>query len=179
MLSSALMSRSRRSELRRPGWCIALLLAASAGCRMQAGESSGAPEPSPVKPPVGHILSVHPPLGEVPTIVRNEAEKANAAGRQLVVYVGATWCEPCQRFHQAVERGELDETFPKLTLIEFDADHDGERLKVAGYTSRFIPLFVLPKADGTSSDKRVEGGVKGDGAVSFVAGKLKELLSRS
>ena len=150
---------------------------------MQEGESSAAPEPVPeparAKPSVGHIQAVHPPLGEVPPIVKSEAERASAAGRQLVVYVGATWCEPCQRFHQAVERGELDETFPKLTLIEFDADHDSERLKLAGYTSRFIPLFVLPKADGTSSDKRVEGGVKGDGAVSFVSGKLKELLSRN
>jgi hypothetical protein len=177
------MSRSLGTTPRRARWSLALLLAASAGCRMQEGESSAAPEPAPAaaapKPSVGHIQVVHPPLGELPPIVKGEAERASAAGRQLVVYVGATWCEPCQRFHQAVERGELDETFPKLTLMEFDADHDGERLKLAGYTSRFIPLFVVPKADGTSSDKRVEGGIKGDGAVSFVAGKLKELLARN
>jgi hypothetical protein len=142
---------------------------------MQAGESGGGPEPSPAKRS-GHVLAVHPPLGEVPPIVRGEAGKATAAGRQLVVYVGATWCEPCQRFHQALEHGDLDEAFPKLTVIEFDADHDGERLKLAGYSSRFIPLFALPKADGTASDKRVEGAVKGEGAVAVVTGKLKELL---
>jgi thiol-disulfide isomerase/thioredoxin len=148
---------------------------------MQAGDtsSSGAPpEPTPTKSG-DKVLAVHPPLGDIAPIVRGEADRASAAGRQLVVYVGATWCEPCQRFHHAVEQGELDKTFPKLTLLEFDADHDSQRLRQAGYNSRFIPLFALPNADGTASDKRVEGGVKGDGAVSFVSDKLKGLLGQN
>lgn len=162
---------------------VAWLLVAAVGCRMQAGDSSGAPDPSPaptpVKPVGGHVVTVHPPQGDIPPIVKGEADKASATGRQLVVYVGATWCEPCQRFHHAVERGELDEAFPRLTLVEFDAEHDGDRLRQAGYGSRFIPLFALPRADGSASDKRVEGGVKGDGAVSFVSKKLKELLAQN
>jgi thiol-disulfide isomerase/thioredoxin len=146
---------------------------------MQEGDNPSTPDPAPAKPSGGHVISIHPPLGEVPPIVKSEAEKASLAGRQLVVYVGATWCEPCQRFHHALERGELDETFPKLTVIEFDLDHDAERLKQAGYASRFIPLFALPKPDGTASFKKVEGGIKGEGAVSFVSGKLKELLAQN
>jgi thiol-disulfide isomerase/thioredoxin len=161
--------------LRAPWVTLGVLLL---GCRMDAGENPpGAPEASAPKVSNDHVVAVHPTAGEVPPIVRAEAQKASLAGRQLVVYVGATWCEPCQRFHRAMEHGDLDSVLPNLTLLEFDSDQDGERLRQAGYASKFIPLFALPKADGTASDKRVEGGIKGDGAVSFVTNKLKGLLA--
>jgi thiol-disulfide isomerase/thioredoxin len=161
-------------------WLAVLMMALGTGCRMQGGDGggSGAPDPAPAKEEQ-RVTLVHPPSGEIPAIVQGEEERATSAGRRLVVYVGATWCEPCQRFHHALENGELDGALPKLTLIEFDADRDSHRLRSAGYNSRFIPLFVLPNPDGTASDKRVEGGIKGDGAVSFVTGKLKELLARN
>jgi thiol-disulfide isomerase/thioredoxin len=151
------------------------------GCRMQEGESTPSdPNPTPAPATNEHVLTIHPPAeGEVAPIVHGEYEKASASGRQLVVYLGATWCEPCQRFHHAVEHGDLDTKFPKLTLLEFDADKDQERLRVAGYSSRYIPLFALPKADGMASGKQVEGGIKGDGAVSYVSDKLKGLLAKN
>ncbi len=147
------------------------------GCRMQEGEGSAQPDPPPTE---NRVLSVHPSAyGDVAPIVRSELDKASAKGRRLVVYLGATWCEPCQKFHHAVERGELDSAFPNLTLLEFDADHDSERLRAAGYASHYIPMFALPKPDGTSSGKQVEGGVKGDQAVAVVSGKLKGLLAQN
>jgi hypothetical protein len=175
------MSRTRatRGGFQAAAWLAALVMALGTACRMQGGDSggNGAPDPAPVKEE--HVTIVHAPSGEIPPIVQSEAERATSAGRRLVVYVGATWCEPCQRFHHALENGELDSALPKLTLVEFDAEHDSQRLRNAGYGSKFIPLFVLPKPDGTASDKRVEGGIKGDGAVSFVTGKLKELLAQN
>jgi thiol-disulfide isomerase/thioredoxin len=168
------------SRRRLTGWVLcSLLFAGSAGCRMEGGDNANpAPAPAPAKAN-NRVLSVHAPPGELPPIVKSEADKATAAGRQLVVYVGATWCEPCQRFHHAVEHGDLDATFPKLTLLELDADHDAQRIRLAGYNSKFIPLFALPGPDGTASDKRVEGGVKGDGAVGYVSDKLKGLLAQN
>src|SRR6185503_15229269 len=98
------------------------------------------------------------PTGEdVATIVRPELERARKDGKDLLVYVGATWCEPCQRFHHAAEKGELDAVFPRLRVLEFDLDRDGERLAVAGYVSKLIPLFVAPNDDGTASARRIEG----------------------
>jgi thiol-disulfide isomerase/thioredoxin len=145
---------------------------------MQEGDAA-APDPSPPSSDA-HVRAVHPPAhGEVASIVRSEYERARASGRRLVVYVGATWCEPCERFHRAAEKGELDATFPKLTLLEFDNDKDAERLFAAGYSSHYIPLFALPKPDGTASGKQIEGGVKGDGAVAFLSDKLKGLLAQN
>ena len=95
----------------------------------------------------------------------------------LYLVVGATWCEPCQRFHHAAERGELDAAFPTVTLLEFDLDRDHEGLASAGYVSKYIPLFALPGPDGKASGKAIEGGIKGDGAVGFIVPRLKEMLS--
>jgi thiol-disulfide isomerase/thioredoxin len=150
-----------------------------AGCRTQEGDNGALPDPS--LPSSGARVSAiePPPQGDIAPIVRGEYERSQRAGRQLVVYVGATWCEPCERFRHAVENRELDATFPKLTLLEFDADRDSERLRVAGYSARYIPMFALPRADGIASGKQVEGGIKGNRAVSFVSDKLKGLLAEN
>lgn len=106
------------------------------------------------------------------------AELAKPAGdKRLLVYVGATWCEPCQYFHRAAEAHALDTAFPDLTLLEFDLDDDRDRLESAGYKSQLIPLFVMPSADGRASENRFEGSVKGNAAVSNIAPRLRSLLA--
>src|SRR4051812_33707292 len=71
--------------------------------------------------------------GPVDQVVRTALTDAVRTGRRLLVYVSATWCEPCQRFHKAVRAGELDASFPQLSLLEFDQDRDQVRLEQAGY----------------------------------------------
>jgi hypothetical protein len=113
----------------------------------------------------------------VATLVQRETQKARAAGRRLLVYVGAmAWCEPCQRFHAAVTKGELDGAFPALTLLAFDLDRDKKPLEAAGYVSNLIPLFVAPRGDGRSSGMQIQGSVKGPGAVGEISPRLKKLL---
>jgi thiol-disulfide isomerase/thioredoxin len=126
--------------------------------------------------PTNTVRFISAPQGDVAKIVRDELGRAKTEGRQLLVYVGATWCEPCQRFHHAANRGDLDRDFSTLTLLEFDLDRDGERLTASGYRSQYIPLFVLPKNDGTASEHRMEGSVKGDGAVAEITPRLRALL---
>jgi thiol-disulfide isomerase/thioredoxin len=118
-----------------------------------------------------------PPRGDVDALVRAAVTAATAEKRRVVVYVGAPWCEPCQRFHHAVERGDLDGTFPDVDLLTFDADRDGERLASAGYVSKLIPLLALPGPDGRASGKQVEGGIKGEGAVGYIAPRLQQMLA--
>ncbi len=118
------------------------------------------------------------PEGEVAPLVVEALRQAARDRRTLMVYVGATWCEPCQRFHEAAKHGELDAEFPALTLLEFDLDRDRDRLLQAGYTAKYIPLFVLPQTTGVASDQMLSGGIKGEGAVGFIAPRLKALLER-
>jgi thiol-disulfide isomerase/thioredoxin len=105
---------------------------------------------------------------------------ASAQRRRVVVYVGATWCEPCQRFHHAVEQGELAgvEPLSRVTFFQLDLDRDRDRMAAAGYESKYIPLFALPGPDGRSTGEQVEGGIKGDGAVAYMVPRLTALLAR-
>jgi thiol-disulfide isomerase/thioredoxin len=152
------------------------------GCKGQEDTTSEALAPS--RPNSTSVAPAHvrvldaPPTGDVREAVRQALSQAKGENRRVVVYVGATWCEPCQRFHKAAANGELDATFPDLTLLEFDLDRDRERLFAAGYSSKYIPLFALAGPDGSASGKQVEGGIKGEAAVAYMAPKLKALLGQ-
>jgi hypothetical protein len=152
-----------------------LALATLCDCKSAPDES----RPTPASAArVAHVqLQDAPASGDVDALVKEALAKTSAAKRRLVVYVGATWCEPCRRFHEAAGKGELDATFPDVDMLVFDLDRDGERLAAAGYVSKYIPLFALPKTDGTSSGKQVEGGIKGEGAVAYITPKLQALLA--
>jgi thiol-disulfide isomerase/thioredoxin len=144
-----------------------------------AGGASGSNAGPLVLAPANQIRWTEPPPSthDVALVVRESLTRAKEDGRTLIVYVGATWCEPCQRFHHAVERGELDTAFPKLTVLAFDADRDGEALATAGYASRLIPLFAIPRSDGRASGRTIEGSVKGEEAVSEITPRLRALIA--
>jgi thiol-disulfide isomerase/thioredoxin len=117
-----------------------------------------------------------PGAGDIAPIVVDALASAGKDHKQLLVYVGAEWCEPCVRFHKAAESGQLDAELGKLRLLVFDADRDGDALDKAGYKYELIPLFAFPKPDGTSSGKQIEGAIKGDGAVAQIMPRLRELV---
>jgi thiol-disulfide isomerase/thioredoxin len=150
---------------------VAALLTFVAACESGKGPRADAnvAAPSAPRPVSSHVRPefVRGPTGGAPIapFVKDELARGKATRHGVLVYVGATWCEPCQRFHQAVQAGELDETLDGVRLIEFDLDEDREILQSSGYSSRLIPLFALPNADGTGSARKIEGSVKGPNAV--------------
>lgn len=123
---------------------------------------AAAPARSRAKPELLHRKDKQAPLEP---FVQQHVEEADASGQRVLVYVGATWCEPCQRFHKALESGQLDESLAGTKFVEFDADRDREELRAAGYASKYIPLFSVPDQSGHASGRAIEGSVKGDSAV--------------
>lgn len=97
--------------------------------------------------------------------VEQQLELGKKQNQRVLVYVGATWCEPCRQFHDAVEHGELDTPLAGLRFAEFDLDRDRSELAAAGYGSEFIPLLAIPSADGRCSPARIEGSIKGPTSV--------------
>ncbi|GMU63174.1 MAG: hypothetical protein AMXMBFR34_49370 [Myxococcaceae bacterium] len=159
-------------------WSSVVLVLAVAGC----SRSSAAPADSKAaeSKPKGHVRLVHAKAtapDQLAPLVAQERAASAANGRTLVVYVGAPWCEPCKRFHAAAEQGQLDQDFGDLDLLEFDAEADAERLLLAGYESKLIPLLVVPGPDGRGTGQRLEGSVKGD-AVADLTPRLKQVLGR-
>jgi thiol-disulfide isomerase/thioredoxin len=117
-----------------------------------------------------------PVVADIPPLVARELADARAHGRRLLVYVGASWCEPCRHFHDAAAAGKLDAAFPQLRLLVFDADRDRDALSRAGYDSAMIPLFAVPADDGRATGRHIEGSIKGDGAVAEITPRLRALL---
>jgi thiol-disulfide isomerase/thioredoxin len=127
----------------------------------------------------GHVrLLPAPAYADAAVVIADAQASSEAVHRRLLVYVGASWCEPCRRFHEAAQKGELDAAFGDLDLLVFDTDVDNERLASAGYFSTFIPLVALPGPDGRASGKQMEGSVKGPGAVADMTPRLQALLAR-
>lgn len=170
---------SRGSIPKKEALLLASLVALSACSKHEEPTPSNEPTRAAANEPQKRLEWIAAPEGEdVATVVRRELERARKDGRDLLVYVGAPWCEPCQRFHHAAEKGELDAVFPRLRVLEFDHDRDGPRLAPAGYVSELIPLFVAPNDDGTASARRIEGSVKGEAAVGNIASRLRTILPR-
>jgi len=117
-----------------------------------------------------------PAMADVAGYVASQVARGDAT---VVVYVGASWCEPCQRFHAAAATHQLDAAFAGLRLLMFDADRDGPALEAAGYRSTLIPLFALPGPAGRASGQQFEGSIKGDGAVAEILPHLRGLVGRA
>jgi thiol-disulfide isomerase/thioredoxin len=126
------------------------------------------------------------PVGSAPRFVTGSVPVAPFVAEQLLdqplgartlVYVGASWCEPCQHFHRAVEAGELDAVLPGVRFIEYDIDLAKPALAEAGYQARLIPIFARPGSDGRASGAIVAGSIKGEGAVQNIVPRLQTLLA--
>lgn len=146
--------------------CVGLLLGACNNSRAAQKPATkaaeGGPARSRAKPQLLQRGASPAPLEQ---FVQQHVEEADASGQRVLVYVGASWCEPCRRFHKALESGQLDESLAGTKFLEFDADRDREELRAGGYASKYIPLFSVPDQTGHASGRAIEGSIKGDSAV--------------
>jgi hypothetical protein len=117
--------------------------------------------------------------GDLAERVRTFVAEARAEGRTPLVYVGASWCEPCGYFHRAAEHGDLDDALPPLALLELDHDRDEARIEAAGYATRMIPSFTVPGSDGRGSGAHIEGSIHGPGSPMEIAPRLLALIPPS
>lgn len=111
------------------------------------------------------------PDADVTSLVRTRRLEAKAAGRTLVVYVGAGWCEPCRRFQAAIEAGKASGRLADVDLLAFDADRDGDRVTAAGYAPTSIPYVALAGPDGAPLETAAAG--KGSHAHEAVLDRLE------
>lgn len=161
-----------------PAKRLLLALCALLACTAEPAPVAATPAPAPstparaAKPP---RLVAAPPGGGVAEVVG--AERATAGDALVIVYVGAAWCEPCVAFHDALLAGRLDADLPDLRFLEFDLDRDRDRLRAAGYESRYVPLFALPGPDGRASGRQLEGGIKGPNAAQNLVDRLRPLIA--
>jgi thiol-disulfide isomerase/thioredoxin len=137
----------------------------ASGSRHEKAHTASSNSASASKAPPPSFLRYPRAGSAIEPWVQEQIEIAEAAQLRVLVYVGASWCEPCQRFHQAVEHGELNGTLDGLRFLEFDQDQDAAALKTAGYLYQYIPVLALPDPDGRNHGKMISGSIKGTRAV--------------
>ncbi len=125
----------------------------------------------------GPVRIVTASPGDVAPLVATAVADAEKEHRRLLVYVGAVWCKPCEAFHDAAVRGDLDTALPGLTLLAFDSDVDNDRLVAAGYESRLIPLFVVPGPDGRATKRATSGARTGGDYVAELVPRVQALFA--
>ncbi len=143
-----------------------LLLLALASCQQD----------KPATPPGKLELIDAPKTTDVAPLIAKEVARATADHKHLLVYLGATWCEPCVKFHEAAKAGILDQAFGDIRMLVFDADRDNEALERAGYKYDLVPLFALPGVDGHATGKQIQGSVKGSNYVQEITPRLRSLV---
>ena len=146
--------------------CVAIVVTA-------CSQSAPAPAPAP-----GRVELIEAPgAGGVADYVAREVARGAREHVPVLVYVGATWCEPCTEFHAAAAGGTLDAALGPLRFLVFDLDRDGDRLAAAGYRSELVPLFARPNPDGRASGTQTDGVRKGGGYVEQLTPRIRALIS--
>jgi len=128
-----------------------------------------------------HVVELRPAPadGELAPYIASEVTRGQRDGVPVLVYVGATWCEPCRDFHDAAASGALDKELGAIRFLELDLDRDGDRLAAAGYRSELVPLFAKPGADGRASGVQTDGVQKGGRYVEQLTPRIKQVVSGS
>nr|HEX4316066.1 hypothetical protein [Kofleriaceae bacterium] len=148
-------------------------LVAAAGC--QAGSGGGTSQ----APRARLELVDAPATSDAAATIAALLPAAARDHKHLVVYVGATWCEPCRYFHDAAAAGQLDDQLGDLRVVTFDIDRDGAALGAAGYVSEMIPLFAIPRSDGHATGDQIAGSIKGSGAAQQITPRLRALVDHT
>ncbi len=168
--------------------CLCGVLSASPACKTSDGSESPTPEATvQTQKPASTTLQGGRP-SNAPRFVTVAADGpvepliadvlAKNKDKTVLVYAGASWCEPCQRFHHALEEGRLDSQLQGFTFIQFDVDADRDRIIEAGYKSVYIPLFYVPLPDGHASTKHIEGSITGEGSPNEITPRLLALVGK-
>src|SRR5688572_14809261 len=106
---------------------VALVVIVASGCRSRERKTAPAVSAEPANSAASAVVAATRPyfvtaperLTEAQAFVAEQVSSAAAAGERALVYVGASWCEPCELFHEAVERGELDDLLSGTRFVEF------------------------------------------------------------
>lgn len=157
--------------------CSLAIFAALSLCGAACSKETGKPTPPAEIVAKGPELRAASIAGqEVSAHIKQQLTLAAREGRRLVVYVGASWCEPCHDWHNAVRNGTTG-ALPAVRFLEFDLDKDGEALARAGYRTNMVPYFALPNEDGTAAGAHFAGVRKGGSYVSQIREQLSAMLA--
>lgn len=158
---------------------VTLLLAS--GCDSKAA-SEASPEPSRSAAMTAEKASSWVKVGSggeaLQSRLKAEVGKAAERRQKPILYIGATWCEPCAALKKYKSDPRMAEAFEGTYVIELDLDDwKLDELKALGLRAGVVPVFHALGADGRASGKTIDGGAWGDNIPENMAPPLKRFFS--
>ena len=116
--------------------------------------------------------------GSLAASVKGEVAKALAAGKKPVVYIGATWCPPCQAIKRYKSDPQMAAAFAGTHIIELDVDDwTAPDLAALGYKAASVPVFIAVDKDGKAKGPTIDGGAWGDNIPANMAPPLTKFFA--
>lgn len=116
--------------------------------------------------------------GSLATLVEAEVAKAEATGKKHVVYIGATWCPPCQAIKKYKSDPQMVTAFAGTHVIELDVDDwTAPDLTALGYKASSVPVFIAVDKDGKAKGPTIDGGAWGDNIPTNMAPPLTKFFA--
>jgi len=83
----------------------------------------------------------------------------NIDSKVVVLYFGATWCQPCKMLKSRLEDSETKHMMPKLAVCYLDVDDESNEKLCEQYKAESLPtqIFIKLENDRVIEVSRIEG----------------------
>jgi len=83
----------------------------------------------------------------------------NIDNKVVVLYFGATWCQPCKLLKSKLEESDTKQMMPKLAVCYLDVDDEANEKLCEQYNAESLPtqIFIKVENDRVVEVGRIEG----------------------
>jgi thiol-disulfide isomerase/thioredoxin len=119
------------------------------------------------------VIHIEPGSAKVEDILKAEAQKATALGRQPYIEFYADWCPPCNAIKDSLGDPRMVEAFAGTYIIKLDTDDWDEKLSGTGLYVPAIPAFYELDANGKPTGRMITGAAWGGDVPANIAPPMK------
>jgi hypothetical protein len=116
--------------------------------------------------------------GPLVDALTRESKKAAERHEKPFVYIGATWCGPCNAIKKNLDRPLLVDAFRGAYVIHLDFDSWEDKLPAAGLAHDSVPVFFALDTAGRPTGRLVDGSAWGNDTPENIAPVLKAFFGK-
>jgi thiol-disulfide isomerase/thioredoxin len=148
---------------------------ASAPSTSTPSASVSAPAPPPPRFTQRELATTE---GDLPPLLKSEAERAKQRGLTTIAYFYADWCPPCKTFQKNMAAQEIVDALDGVHLVKLNLDDWHDKLPGTGFTPRKIPAFYLVTEAGKPG-KMIDGDRWAKATPATIGAALRGLVQSS
>jgi hypothetical protein len=119
------------------------------------------------------IVELQHGSGNLPDLLKAEAQAALALGHKPFIEGTATWCANCAELNASLTDPRMIDAFSGTHIIRVDVDEWKTELAAAGFKVQGIPAFYEIDADGRPTGRSIDGGAWAENIPVNMAPPLK------